>query len=173
MKKKLLTAMAVFAFTISNAQEQTSNAQNQIAKGKWLVEVNTGFGSGVGSTSFGLTSSDGDTVYNIGAEGGYFLIDNLALKLGLGFGDDSSKSVFSYKVGGKYYVVGKFPVEVSYNGVSYEGAGKNPSYVGMQAGYALFLGNNVSVEPGVRYNVSTNDYYGNDFQFNVGFALHF
>jgi len=169
MKKIVLSMVAVLAFGFANAQEQT-------AKGKWLIEANTGFGGDlVGSTQFGLASSDGTTAWNIGAEGGYFVADNLAVKLGLGYGDDGADdSAFGYKVGAKYYVVNKFPVELSYTGTSYKDADENPSYVGIQGGYAIFLGSNVSIEPGVRYNHSLNDdFYESVFQFNVGFALHF
>nr|WP_315199460.1 hypothetical protein [uncultured Flavobacterium sp.] len=171
MKKLIFAAVAVLAFGFANAQDQTK-------EGKWLIEANTGFGAGkVGNTSFGLWSEDGNTAYNIGAEAGYFVIDNLAVKLGLGYGDDGSdysSSAFAYKVGAKYYVANKFPLEVSYNGVSYEDADENPSYVGLQGGYAWFLGPNVSIEPGVRYNISLNDdYYDSAFQLNIGFALHF
>jgi hypothetical protein len=170
MKKIILSIVAILAFGFANAQEQT-------VKGKWLIEANTGFGAGTGNTSFGLWSEDGETAYNIGAEGGYFVADNLAVKLGLGYGDDGSEfssSAFAYKVGAKYYVANKFPVELSYNGVSYEDADENPSYIGLQGGYAIFLGSNVSIEPGVRYNHSLNDdFYESAFQFNVGFALHF
>jgi hypothetical protein len=168
MKKIIFAAMAVLAFGSANAQEQTKT-------GKWLIEANTGFGAGVGTTSFGLSSVDGNTSYNIGAEAGYFVIDNLAVKLGLGYGDDGEDfSTFAYKVGAKYYVANKFPVEVSYNGMSLKDADENPSYVGFQGGYAWFLGPNVSLEPGVRYNVSLNDdFYESGLQFNIGFALHF
>lgn len=168
MKKVILAAIAVMVFGFANAQEQT-------AKGKYLIEANTGFGAGVGSTSFGLSSSDGETQWNIGAEGGYFVADNLAIKVGLGYGDAGhDSSTFAYKVGAKYYVANKFPVELSYNGVSYKGVDENPSYLGLQGGYAWFVGKNISVEPGVRYNISLNDdYYKSAFQLNVGFALHF
>jgi hypothetical protein len=173
MKKIILTTLAVLGFTFANAQEQT-------AKGKWLIEANTGFGGeGTGNTSFRLTSEDGDTAWNVGAEGGYFVMDNLAVKAGLGYGDngeDFANSVFSYKVGAKYYLLNKFPLEISYNGASIKDADENPSYIGFQGGYAWFVGKNISVEPGVRYNVTLNDDFGSGkdaFQFNIGFALHF
>lgn len=173
MKKIILTTLAVLGFTFANAQEQ-------IAKGKWLIEANTGFGSlGNGSTSFGLWSEDGNTAWNIGAEGGYFVMDKLAVKAGLGYGDnggDFANTIFSYKVGAKYYLLNKFPLEVSYTGASIKDADENPSYVGFQGGYAWFVGKNISVEPGIRYNVTLNDDYGSGkdvFQFNIGFALHF
>ena len=176
MKKIILTMAAVFAVTFANAQDKKEKSGgSQTSEGKWLIEANTGFGVGVGSTGFYLASSDGVTAYNIGAEAGYFVMENLAIKAGLGYGDDGfDTTTIAYKVGAKYYVKGMIPVEVSYNGVSVKGLDENPSYIGIQAGYAWFLGDNVSIEPGIRYNNSLNtDFYKSVIQFNVGFALHF
>ncbi|MDP3682126.1 MAG: hypothetical protein Q8R22_14955 [Flavobacterium sp.] len=173
MKKITLAVMAIFAFGFANGQAK----EGQVSKGKWLIEVNTGFGENVGNTSLSLTSSDGTTAYNIGAEGGYFIKDNLAIKLGLGYGDDGiegNDTPIAYKIGAKYYFKKMIPIELSYNGVGFGYADANPTYLGFQAGYALFLGKNVSIEPGLRYNKSMNtDYYDDNFQFNIGFALHF
>jgi hypothetical protein len=167
MKKIIFAAAAVLAFGFVNAQEQTK-------KGKWLVEANTGFGTPMaGNTSFGLSSADGDSEWNLGAEGGYFVMDNLAVKAGLGYGD-FGVNVFSYKVGAKYYLLNKFPLEASFTGASIEDASENPSYFGLQGGYAWFVAKNVSIEPGLRYNISlNNDFYDDVFQLNIGFALHF
>jgi hypothetical protein len=50
---------------------------------------------------------------------------------------------------------------------------ENPSYVGLEAGYAWFVADNVSIEPKARYNVSMNDdFYESGFQFLIGFAIH-
>lgn len=171
MKKIILAAIAVMTVGFASAQEQTK-------KGKYLIEGNTSFGAtGTGNTGFALSSEDGTTSWNIGAEGGYFVADNLALKVGLGYGDtgaDYGGSIFSYKVGAKYYVINKIPFEVSYTGASVKDADENPSYLGIQGGYAWFIGNNISIEPGLRYNVTLNEDYGKDvLQFNIGFALHF
>lgn len=171
MKKIILAAIAVMTVGFASAQEQTK-------KGKYLIEGNTSFGAtGTGNTGFALSTEDGTTAWNIGAEGGYFVMDNLAVKAGLGYGDtgaDYGGSIFSYKVGAKYYVINKIPFEVSYTGASVKDADENPSYLGIQGGYAWFIGNNISIEPGVRYNVTLNEDFGKDvFQFNIGFALHF
>ena len=169
MKKVIFAAIAVMAFGFANAQEQT-------AKGKWLVETNTSFGATqVGNTGFQLSSSDGETNWSIGAEGGYFVADNLAVKAGLGYNDlGHSLNAFSYKVGAKYYLLNKFPLEASYTGSSINDADENPSFLGLQGGYAWFVGKNISIEPGLRYNISLNeDYSKSVFQLNVGFALHF
>ena len=67
------------------------------------------------------------------------------------------------------------PVQVDYSGATIKDVDEDPSYLGIQAGYAIFLGSNVSIEPGIRYNLSLNDNYTekDTFQLNVGFALHF
>ena len=177
MKKLLFTAaLAVLGFTSVNAQDD--DATNQTAKGKWLIEANTGFGEAHASnTGFGLKSVDGETSWNVGLEGGYFIMDDLAVKAGLGYGQagNDADGIFSYKLGAKYYVNGNIPVGLDINGASVDGF--SPMYVGAQAGYAWFLGQNVSIEPGLRYDFGMNEEAGdgdfNPFSVRIGFALHF
>ena len=198
MKKILFSALALFAFGFANAQDKKeAKSDSQTSQGSWLIEANTGFGTAAtANTGIYFSTTDGDTDYNVGLEGGYFVIDNLAVKVGLGYGGYSydvpsgfgtttsvNASAFSYKVGAKYYIMGMIPVQVDYSGASGDGVEhtnpfggtETPSYLGVQAGYAWFLGRNVSVEPGVRYNMSLNDQYAADdtIQVNIGFALHF
>ena len=181
MKKIILTLAAVFAFGYANAQDKQENSGGgQTSKGKWLIEANTG-NAMIGSTSFSFVSSDGESMYNLGLDGGYFIMDDLALKAGLGYGGDSasSTSAFSYRIGAKYYIKSMIPVTLDLTGASGDAvenfAGETPMWLGIGAGYAIFLGNNVSIEPGLRYNLSLNqDYTDQDvFQVNIGFALHF
>jgi hypothetical protein len=131
----------------------------------------------LGTTGLYYTSVDGESIFNIGVDGGYFIMDDLALKAGLGYGSDSAQdtSSFSYRVGAKYYVKSMIPVTLDLTGASIEDANENPLWLGMGAGYAWFIGNNISIEPGLRYNHSLNEDYSDDgiFQFNVGFALSF
>ncbi len=184
MKKILFfAALAVFGLTTMNAQDNIG----QTAQGSWLVEANTGFGAPQtkhASTGVHFYSTDGSSTYNFGAEVGYFVIDNLALKLGLGYGGTSvevgdhrvSSDVLSYKVGAKYYIMGNIPVQIDYSGSDFENTlGESPAYLGLQAGYAFFLGEHLSFEPGVRYDLSMNDQYSDKgiFEINLGFALHF
>lgn len=181
MKTTIVTMLfsLIFGFTYAQDSKEVKNS-GQTSEGKWLIEVNTAFGTPVGaSTGINYASQNGDSVYNFGVEAGYFVIDNLALKMGLGYGgvktDIDDTSIFSYKIGAKYYIVNQFPIQVDFSGASITDADENPSYLGMQAGYALFLSDNVSVEPGFRYNLSLNQNYAkaDTFQLNVGFALHF
>ncbi|GGA76455.1 hypothetical protein GCM10008015_16330 [Flavobacterium palustre] len=176
MKKIILTAAAMLAFVFSNAQDMKSSSGGQTAKGKWLIEANTG-NAMLGSTSFSLATSDGESEYNIGLDGGYFIADNFALKAGLGYGGESvfDSSIFSYRLGAKYYVESMIPVTLDLTGASIKDASENPMWLGIGAGYAIFLGDNVSIEPGLRYNLSLNEDFTDKgiFQLNIGFALHF
>ncbi len=168
MKKLLLiAAIAVFGFT--NAQDDSSTALSQ---GSWVIEANTGSWA-TGNTSFSLTSIDGNTLYSLGAEAGYFVKENLAIKVGLGYADaDSIDGTFTYKVGAKYYIGGEFPVGLDFTGASV--GGENANWVGLQGGYAWFVAPNVSIEPTVRYNVTLDDMKAESaFQGLIGFAFHF
>ena len=175
MKKLLLTAVAVLGLSTMNAQDDSTS---QTSKGKWLIEANTG-NAMLGNTGFYLSTSDGVTSYNIGLDGGYFIMDDLALKAGLGYGgvstDVGDTSTFSYRLGGKYYINSMIPVTLDLTGASIKDVQENPMWLGIGAGYAWFVGNSVSIDPGLRYNHSLNEDFTDEgvFQFNVGFALYF
>ena len=175
MKKLLLcSAIAVFGLSNINAQD-ADRGGNALSEGSWVIEANTGSWT-TGGTSFSLTSEDGSTMWSIGAEAGYFVMDDLAIKAGLGYSDfgDGDFTAFNYKVGAKYYIAGQFPVGADFTGSSYEDFDENPSYVGVQAGYAWFVADQVSIEPTLRYNFSMNsDFYDDAFQALIGFAFHF
>lgn len=179
----VVAAVALFSFSVNAQEENTSQNVSPTAQGKWLIEANTKFGAfGAdgysGNTGFSFRDVDGRTEWNVGLEGGYFVVDNLAVKVGLGYGDSNNEfieSVFSYKVGGKYYIMGNIPVGLDLNGASSDSF--DPMFVGVQAGYAWFLGDNVSIEPGLRYDYGFNEDAGdgdaNHLSLNIGFALHF
>lgn len=167
-----MIAVGVTSFMVT-AQDGGSTDQ-----GSFLIEANTGFGgAGIGhsaNTSFGLTSSDGNTSWAIGTEAGYFIIDDLAIKAGLGFADSDFSSIFTYKLGAKYYVASSIPVQVDVTGGSIKDFEENPLWLGIQGGYAIFLNDYVSIEPGIRYNLSLNKNFTEDgiFEVRIGFAIH-
>jgi hypothetical protein len=177
MKKLMIAAFAVFAFAQVNAQEESS----ALSKGSWLIEANTGFGGDAvaahgANTGFGLYSIDGTTVWSIGGEAGYFIADDLALKVGLGYSDFDGSSNLTYKLGAKYYIASQFPVQLDLTGASSNDLfGENPLWLGLQGGYAWFVADNISIEPGIRYNLSLNEDFTDEglFEFRIGFALHF
>lgn len=177
MRKVLLVVMVAVGpvFTMW-AQEGTPTS-----KGKYLIEANTGFGGGAlgvghtANTSFGLVSIDGTTIWSVGGEGGYFVLNNLALKAGLGYSDSHGSNVFTYKLGAKYYINSSIPVQLDFTGASIKDFDESPLWLGIQGGYAVFINDFVSVEPGLRYNVSLNQDFTEEgiLEFRIGFALHF
>ncbi|WP_111307583.1 hypothetical protein [Confluentibacter sediminis] len=181
--KKLLLSAAIAVFGLSQVNAQDEAVGGQTSKGKWLIEANTGFSTFSESslfqhsanTGFGLSSFDGNTTWSVGAEGGYFVMDDLAIKAGLGYTDLDFTSIFTYKVGAKYYILSMIPLQIDVTGATIKDADENPLWLGLQGGYAIFLGNNVSIEPGLRYSLSLNEEATDEgvFQARIGFALHF
>jgi hypothetical protein len=73
------------------------------------------------------------------------------------------------------FTTGTFSSTLDVTGASTK-ADEDPMWLGIGAGYAFFLGDNVSIEPGLRYNMNLNSDLVDlpaVIQFNVGFALHF
>ena len=180
MKKIILITMLLgFSLGTYAQDEQVANG-GHTDKGKFVIDANTtlgsigGIGIGGGGTSFLLTSVEGTTIWNIGAEVGYFVIDDLAIKAGFGYGDLYGRSLVSYKFGAKYYAASSILIQIDLSGQG----GKDyfftvkPSYLGFQAGYAFFIGDMVSLEPALRYSLSLNsDNYENIFQLQMGFSI--
>ena len=177
--KKYIVLLASLSFSLAvYAQEEESNKITD--KGTFVIDANTTVGNvggsvGGGGTSFLLTSGGGETIWNLGAEMGYFFDDDLAAKVGFGYGDYAGNSVFSYKFGLKYYIIGVIPAQLDISGQGSEDfyGAVNPAYLGLQAGYAVFLGEMVSLEPALRYNISLNDSFDGLFQIQVGFSMFF
>ncbi len=183
--KKLLLVAAIAALTFTTANAQGDDSGDATGQGGWLIEINTGFGEASSSnTGFSLMSRDfggavgNVTSWGVGAEGGYFILDDLALKAGLGYGDsgvDGFDGMFNWKFGGKYYIIDVIPVGIDVNGSS--GNDFSPMWVGIQAAYAWFVADNVSIEPGLRYGLGINEDAGdgdfNIFSFNIGFNVFF
>lgn len=162
MKKFTLTLL----FTIPSFM---AISQEALEQGSLLFEVGTSaFGENTimqgNSTGFNLFSSDGTTFFSIGAEGGYFVQDNTAIKFGLGYTDLDETSFLSYKFGFKHYAGGNVPLQVDITGATNEdqdfGFGTidvpDPLWLGLQIGYAAFLSDDIAFEPTLRYNVSIN-----------------
>ena len=172
--KTLLTTATALLFSL------TLFAQNgQTDQGKFVIEANTTLGSlGLlqsGGTNFLLTNSDGTTIWNVGGEVGYFVMDDLAAKVGLGYGDFDGAGYFSWKLGAKYYAAEVIPVQLDFSGqvsdeIFIDG---NPAFLSVQGGYAFFFGNQVSLEPSIRYGFSLNDVSENVLQIQTGFSFFF
>ncbi len=175
MKKITISSLAIIIAITSFSQEATK-------QGNILFEVGTtAFGENLikhgASTGFNILSTDGSTLFSIGAEGGYFIQDNTALKFGLGYTDLDFTKFLTYKFGFKHYAGGNVPVQLDVTGATNEdqnsGFGSvdvpDPLWLGLQVGYAAFLADNISFEPTFRYNASLNKDYTDENIIEVRF----
>ncbi len=159
MKRLLLLIIMTLMISGINAQEA-----GQTAQGIWLVEISsdisTSYGGGaIPPTGISLVYSTTEDVllYSLGGEVGYFVIENLAIKAGLGLNGytklfSSNPSYmegtdFRVSIGAKYYVSGNTPLELDYTRF----LGGEGALLGIGAGYALYLGDHLALEPGIKY----------------------
>src|SRR5690554_1664089 len=84
MKKLILSAVAVFALTFANAQE--GEPTFGFSEGDFLIEGNIGFGS-TNDKNFDVKTSS----FNFNPKAGYFISDDLAVGLDLGFGSNKTE----------------------------------------------------------------------------------
>ena len=159
--KKLITI--VFAIIL------VSSLSAQTEQGKFLI----GASSNLNFTSLSLTDLDGvdesdlpemtSSASEFSFDGGYFVIDNLALglyissessKLELEGESDSESSLTTYGVMARYYFgeSGLFG-EASYGIGTQDDGGDDIDISGLSigVGYALFLTDNISVNPSLDY----------------------
>lgn len=84
MKKIVLSAMAVFALSFANAQE--GEPTFGFSEGDFFVEGNIGFNSANDKNTETKTNS-----FNFNPKAGYFISDDLAIGLDLGFGSNKTE----------------------------------------------------------------------------------
>lgn len=168
--KKLLLLFALITASLGWAQTQQGNFVLETA----VLSNHTTPNTGVGFS----TVKDGGSVLNVGLNGGYFIVDNLAVKAGLGYGntrfnETTLTEAWSYRVGAEYNIVGYVPVEIAWTGSSITNANYNPSYLSTQLGYNWFFTDSVAMKPLVRYDISLTDYYRDVLSFGIGFQYYF
>jgi hypothetical protein len=173
MKKRLLLGLAMFATLMISAQEvkdtNSSRAKEATKEGNYIV--------GVSATNIGFTNVSGNTNINGGISVGAFAKDNLAVVANVGYATTNYNGVntndWFYGGGLRYYVASVIPVQVDWRGSTGSNFHPGASFVGVQGGYAWFPFKNFSVEPTVRYDLSTKTEYENVFSGNLGFNLFF
>lgn len=167
----MIMLMSTFSFAQTNATVTTSkeNAVEATKSGNKFVGLNT--------SSLGFTNTDGVTNTNVGLELGAFAVDNLAVVGTVGYGATTSENFntndWFYGAGLRYYVGSVLPLQVDWKGSTGNSFHPSTSYVGFQGGYAWFPFKNFSIEPTLRYDLSTKTEYKNTFSGKVGFNLFF
>ena len=154
-------------FTILCAGILTLGLSAQTESGNMLVGVN----SNAGFSSFSPEGGgDGVTSMNLGASGGYFVIDNLAITASFGFAQvGDADAVTSFGIGGRYYMGSMFA------GVGYVVPAEDYSVIALGAGYSKMLTDNIALEPSLVYSMQSYDgeASGSTFGLNIGFSLYF
>ncbi len=149
----------------------TAAAQAQFEKGKWVVNPSlTGL-------DFSHDTESGKTSLGLEAQGGAFVVDNVALLLHMGaswnaYGSDTD--LYTLGVGVRYYFdqVGVF-VGTNVNVDRWDfGRSDNDTKLslGLEAGYAFFLSRTVTIEPGAYLNMNDDR---SKFGLKVGFGFYF
>ena len=157
--KKSLLALAFAFFAVTAAF-----AQDPIEKGAWLFSG----ASNLNFTSSSPTGGSSSSVFNVGIQGGYFFMDNLAggaiFTMNSPSGGTSTTGIGLF---GRYYFNGQIFLGAGF--VSTSGGGVSQTRILLQGGYALFLGKVVAIEPSVNYQTYDG---GSDFGVNVGFGIY-
>ena len=139
-------------------------AQDAINKGAWLV----GASSNMGYTSTSVTGGGSSSSFDMQVGGGYFFMDNLVggltFSLSSPSGGTSSTGIGPFA---RYYFAGKFYVGAGF--VSQSSGGASTTLIPLEAGVALFITDNIAVEPGLRYTTYDG---GSQFGIRVGFNLY-
>ncbi|MDR0864524.1 MAG: hypothetical protein LBO74_06280 [Candidatus Symbiothrix sp.] len=168
--KKVILMMLVAVLGVA-----TANAQF-LKGGKTLSGSLTGF-------DFGITNIDGvdDSRINVdlGINGSYFVIDNLAITAGVGlnsykFGDFDGTG-FDFTVGARYYFW-----QALYGGLAYIGE-KSPSEGSdflsagkIEVGYDYYITDNVFFEPAIFFKQGFGDKNKvNTFGLSIGIGVNF
>lgn len=170
MRKLLFTTiMCLFILQLSAQTE----------KGKLLLGASSNSGLSFQSQD---GAEDNLVSFSLNAQGGYFVIDNLAAGLNLGFSTSSqgdfSNTTLSIGPFARYYFDNVFfGANFSItntngdNGIS--DFSSNGSLLGLELGYAAFLNNNIAIEPALTYFNTGGDFNGlTGFSLNIGFTIY-
>jgi outer membrane scaffolding protein for murein synthesis (MipA/OmpV family) len=161
MKKGLLTLFAAVTFFAASAQ---------INQGAILV----GGSSNLAFGSYKPKDGDGITVINLDAKAGYFIIENLALGVNLGYAKFDDLSETSIGAFARYYINGKIFVGAGVNTNKSDDGDTDFSYtsVPLEVGYAAFITDDIAIEPAIMYEMQSGDQEGSAFGVNVGISFY-
>ena len=148
--------------TVVSALVLGTAAMAQTDQGGWVFGAGSDFSFVSAKFDSEQEESSSDMNLNIGA--GYFVIDNLSVGLTFNYGsnkeagaDDASSSMLVGPVV-RYYLPMKIFGQLSYQIGSISAGGEKlygTGDLGIGVGYAAFLNDNVSIEPMVKYDMTS------------------
>jgi hypothetical protein len=156
--KKLL--VAVFAMCVATG----AYAQDPVEKGAWLFNG----GSNLGYSSTSVTGGGSSSAFAMSLKGGYFFMDNLAAGVLFDmYSPSGGTSQTGFGIFARYYFNGQIFVGAGFESV--DAGGGSVTYIPIEAGYAMFFGKSVAVEPGIQF---TSYDGGSEFGVRVGFSVY-
>lgn len=134
----------------------TAGAMAQTEKGKFRL----GGDVDLSGTTVKFDGYDDESYrFNLNANAGYFVINNLAIEAGVGFNyekeedADDGESALVFEVGARYYLPFKLFFGASFDimALDYYGNSSSGTGVNMKVGYAWFIKDNIAFEPAIGY----------------------
>ncbi|MDR3351321.1 MAG: hypothetical protein LBN98_06770 [Prevotellaceae bacterium] len=168
IKKIILVTVSALLFTVGAV------AQSQTEAKRFFLNAEL--------SNLNLKFTPAPFEFGVGAGGGFFVIDNLAVRAQAGVrfmaGQDggNSHTNVDFGVGGRYYLKGIF-LDALFQGanIGVNSKGHRKLEVGVRGalGYAFFLNDHVSLEPAVTFGKFFMD--GSKFQagLNAAFSFYF
>jgi len=158
-------------FTILCAGLLSYGVSAQTDAGNILMGVNSNFSY----TSTTPEEGDGTSTMELGASGGYFVMDNLAVLAMFDYSKDSEAddAATLFGIGGRYYMNGIYGQFAYIMGPKV--GDLDQSRIRLGAGYVHMLTDNISLEPSLNYDMKSVDgeSNGSDISLHVGFGLYF
>ena len=162
MKKHLLTLVFALGAFIA--------AEAQINQGAILIGANSNFG-------FNSVSPDGGdsySMFNLNGKVGYFVAENIAAGIDLGFNKIDEESLLTLGAFGRYYINGAIIVGAGFGTYKYDDGDSDASAtrLAFEGGYAAFITDNIAIEPTVNLGILSGDMDQTQFGLNIGFSLY-
>lgn len=166
-KQYYLNISGGFNLFLANKNKTTTN-QNAINKGNGFLNANT--------SRFGVIIGDGFTLFNLNANGGYFVADKLALAGGLHFDmtsvDPDSENNINLNAGLRYYFLQGLFANTLLNLTKYDSS-KAEFGLTIGAGYSIFMNNHTAFEPTVNFLIPFKENRATNFTIGGSFIVFF
>ena len=194
-KAKSSTSKKATTTKTTSAKKSTSKKNSDVTITKGTIFFNTN-ATNISFNNFSFGPKDGSekqslTRFGLQGNGGYGIMDNLALVGGVGFQygklDDSSLTAFTLNAGARYYIIpslyasGMFVLgttNINNNSGQGSNGGKGSTFgFDIGVGYSWFLTPRIALEPNLSYSIgisnkmANQDFKLNSLTLNIGFTI--
>jgi len=167
--KKLITIMCAVLLTLGISAQTTD-------QGSMFVGTTSNFSHSTLTPDGG----DGESILRLNGQYGYFFADNICGGAGLNYMSSDGDSYTGFGLFGRYYFLeGKMYGHLGLDMGDYLLGGIWPiedySGINLGAGYCVWLGDNITLEPSLLYTMMKSDgeTLGTNLDIKVGFGIYF